>query len=155
MLLNSYMFIFAYLPILLFFYFLCNKIHMTAGKMILVIGSMIFYAYADWHMLFFLLGSVMCNYIFAYLIWHTEWRKAFLAIPIVMNVGLLLLFKYADFVITNLNLLLKTKYEPPKLLLPLGISFITFQQIAYLTTIYRERCLKSDGGGGNRETQFD
>lgn len=144
MLLNSYIFIFAYLPILLITYFLCNKLHMMAGKMVLIVGSLIFYAYADWHMLFFLVASVVCNYLFAYLIQHTKWQKAFLAVPIVINVGLLLFFKYTDFVITNLNIFLKTEYALMELLLPLGISFITFQQIAYLVTIYRGEFEKPD-----------
>ena len=147
MLLNSDIFIFVYLPIMLAAYFLGNKLHIMAGKMVLIISSLIFYAYADWHMLFFLLASILCNYLFAYLMKNTEWRKVFLAVPIVINVGMLLFFKYTDFVIKNLNLFLKTEYAFLELVLPLGISFITFQQIAYLVTIYRGDCLGDRGGG--------
>lgn len=137
MLFNSHIFILCFLPLLLITYFLCNKINTSAGKMVLVIGSLIFYAYADWHMLFFLLASVFCNYLFIYLMGHSKWRKTFLAVPVIVNVGLLLFFKYTNFVIINLNLLLKTEYVLLELLVPLGISFITFQQIAYLVTVYR------------------
>ena len=113
--------------------------------MVLIIGSLIFYAYADWHMLFFLVASVLCNYLFAYLMQYTKWRKVFLAVPIGINVVVLLFFKYINFIIENLNLLLKTKFALMELLLPLGISFITFQQIAYLVTVYRGECPKSGG----------
>lgn len=144
MLLNSHIFILCFLPLLLIAYFLCNKINILAGKMVLVIGSLIFYAYADWRMLFFLLASMVCNYFFTYLLRHVRWRKAFLAVPLVVNVGLLLFFKYTGFLITNLNLVLKTEYTIPKLLVPLGISFITFQQIAYLVTVYRGELEQTD-----------
>lgn len=137
MLLNSHIFILCFLPLILIAYFLSNKLNILAGKVVLVAGSLIFYAYADWHMLFFLLASVFCNYLFIYLMGHSKWRKTFLAVPVIVNVGLLLFFKYTNFVIINLNLLLKTEYVLLELLVPLGISFITFQQIAYLVTVYR------------------
>lgn len=138
MLLNSHIFIFFYLPILLITYFFCNKIHMTAGKAVLIIGSLFFYAYEDWHMLFFLGTSLMCNWVFVYLIQHVKRRRILLAVPIAINVGLLLYFKYANFFIENFNGLLRTEYSLKELFLPLGISFITFQQIAYLLSVYRE-----------------
>lgn len=144
MYLNSDIFIFFFFPLLLIVYFGCNKLHMAAGKMALIIGSLIFYVYADWHMLLFLLASVFCNYFFIYLMRHVKGQKAFLAVPVIVNVGLLLFFKYTGFMIMNLNLLLKTKYVFPKLLVPLGISFITFQQIAYLVTAYRGELEKPD-----------
>ncbi len=137
MLLNSDIFIFLFFPLLILAYFLCNRFHMMAGKMVLIIGSLIFYAYADWRMLFFLLASVACNYFFTYLMRYAGRRKAFLVTPLAANVGLLLFFKYTGFLVTNLNLLLKTEYVIPKPLVPLGISFITFQQIAYLAAVYR------------------
>ena len=144
MLLNSDIFILCFFPLVVTAYFLSNKLHMMAGKIILVIGSLIFYAYADWHMLFFLLASVFCNYLFTYLMGYSKHRKAFLAVPVMVNVGLLLFFKYTNFVIANLNLLWKTEYGIIKLLVPLGISFITFQQIAYLVAVYRGELEKTD-----------
>lgn len=117
---------------------------MMVGKVTLAIGSLIFYAYADWRMLFFLLASMVCNYFFTYLLRHVRWQKVFLAVPLVVNVGLLLFFKYTGFLITNFNLVLKTEYTIPKLLVPLGISFITFQQIAYLVTVYRGELEQTD-----------
>ncbi len=137
MLLNSHIFILLFFPLLMIAYFLCNKVNILAGKMVLLAGSLIFYAYADWHMLFFLLASVICNYLFIYLMGHAKWRKTLLAVPVMVNVGLLLFFKYTNFVIESINLLWKTEYGLMKLLVPLGISFITFQQIAYLVTVYR------------------
>ncbi len=153
MLLNSYIFIFVFLPLLGVIYFTCNKIHITAGKIVLILGSLIFYAYADWHMLFFLLASVSLNYLSAYLMRHEKWKKVFLAVPVVINVGLLLFFKYTNFMIENFNAIFKTNFALLKLLIPMGISFITFQQIAYLVTVYRGDSLKSEWGGGNKENR--
>lgn len=154
MLLNSYIFIFVFLPALVMIYFCCNKIHIAAGKIVLIIGSLIFYAYADWRMLFFLLASVSLNYLSAYLMRHAKWRKVFLAVPIAINVGLLFFYKYTGFVISNLNKIRETNYALPELLVPAGISFITFQQIAYVVTVYHGAGFEF-GGGGNRKAGAD
>ena len=65
-------------------------------------------------------------------------KKAFLAIDIVINVALLLYFKYSNFFITNVNQLLDKDYQLKELILPLGISFFSFQQIMYVVNIYKE-----------------
>ncbi|ARU58363.1 hypothetical protein OLMES_4366 [Oleiphilus messinensis] len=64
-------------------------------------------------------------------------RKQLLTIGVVANVGLLAYFKYADFLITNVNFAFDTELSPLNLVLPLAISFFTFQQIAYLVDAYR------------------
>ncbi|MGN1345017.1 MAG: MBOAT family O-acyltransferase, partial [Traorella sp.] len=67
-----------------------------------------------------------------------KWHKMFLIIPIIINVGLLLYFKYLNFAISNINLLFTKDYALRELVLPLGISFFTFQQIAYIVAIYKK-----------------
>lgn len=135
---NSYFFIMAFLPAIILIYFLSNKLHILAGKIVLILGSLIFYAYSDKKMLFFLCASIAINYIFTLLIQKMKWKKIFLSIPIIINAGLLLYFKYLNFVIENINSLLKTNYILKDLILPIGISFFTFQQIAYLVSVYRK-----------------
>ena len=135
---NSYFFIMAFLPAIILIYFLSNKLHILAGKIVLILGSLIFYAYSDKKMLFFLCASIAINYIFTLLIQKMKWKKIFLSIPIIINAGLLLYFKYLNFVIENINSLLKTNYILKDLILPIGISFFTFQQIAYLISVYRK-----------------
>lgn len=135
---NSYFFIMAFLPVIIVVYFLSNKLHILAGKIVLILGSLIFYAYTDKKMLFFLCISIVINYLFTLLIQKMKWKKLFLSIPIVINAGLLLYFKYLNFAIDNINSLFKTEYAQKDLILPIGISFFTFQQIAYLVSVYRK-----------------
>lgn len=68
----------------------------------------------------------------------------FLAVPVCINAALLLYFKYLNFAITNYNALFHTDHALKTLLLPVGISFFTFQQIAYLVSVYRKELLKAD-----------
>lgn len=128
----------AFLPVIIVVYFLSNKLHILAGKIVLILGSLIFYAYTDKKMLFFLCISIVINYLFTLLIQKMKWKKLFLSIPIVINAGLLLYFKYLNFAIDNINSLFKTEYAQKDLILPIGISFFTFQQIAYLVSVYRK-----------------
>ena len=66
-----------------------------------------------------------------------KWNKAFLVIGILFNIGLIFVFKYYDFFLENLNVILREDISILKLALPLGISFYTFQQISYLIDTYR------------------
>ncbi|AOZ95482.1 MBOAT family acyltransferase [Butyrivibrio hungatei] len=136
---NSYEFIIYFLPICLVVYYLANKVSETVGKMILITSSIIFYSLGRINMLIYLGVSVLTNYIFAYVIQKTgvknKWVKA---LPILINISLLLYFKYLNFAIENMNLLFGFEWKLREIILPLGISFFTFQQIAYLVAIERE-----------------
>lgn len=135
---NSYVFILLFLPITLLLYFLTNKIHSQIGKLVLVIASIYFYAYLDWSTLIVFGISLAINYVFSRIVKKTgRGKKFFLAVPIVVNVGLLLYFKYINFAITNINQLFGADWSLKELVLPLGISFFTFQQIAYVVAIYK------------------
>ncbi len=137
---NSYIFIMAFLPGIILLYFLANKLHSAAGKVVLVLGSLLFYGYADKTMLLFLLASIIINYFFAILMNHLKQKpiKLLLAIPIIINVCLLLYFKYTNFILENINNLFHTEYTLLTIVLPVGISFFTFQQIAYLVSVSRK-----------------
>lgn len=145
MLFSSWQFIFLFLPIVFFGYFFLNHRKLVnAGKAWLVAASLFFYAYWSIKYLPLLLGSIGFNFVIGNrlsalsLEAHTGLSKrSTLILGIVTNLGLLAYFKYANFFIDNLNGVLKTGYHLPPIALPLGISFFTFTQIAYLVDSHR------------------
>lgn len=142
MLFNSFVFIFAFLPLCFILYFGLNKFGWhQAAKGILVIFSLYFYAYFNLSYLPIILVSIFVNYTVGWLLsvdYSKQIRKLFLWIGIVFNVGLLGYFKYYDFFISNLNVVFQTNFALKHILLPLGISFFTFQQLAYVIDNYRK-----------------
>lgn len=143
MLFNSYAFIFFFLPITFFVYFYLNARRLTeAAKGFLVFASLFFYSWWNITYLPILLGSMLFNYTVGVSLaknqQHTRTgKKTLLVIGIIANIALLGYFKYADFLIANVNLLGGSDLPPLHLALPLAISFFTFQQIAYLVDSYR------------------
>ena len=135
---NSYELILFFLPVTVVLYFLANRIRPNAGKPVLIAASLLFYGWGRWNMLLYLGGSILLNYLFVLLITkrqlHSRWSLAF---PVAVNVGLLLYFKYLDFAVSNVNHLLGTDFALSAVILPLGISFFTFQQIAYLVAVWK------------------
>ena len=148
MLFNSYEFIFAFLPITFFIYFYLNSKRLTtASKAFLVFSSLFFYSYWNIAYLPLILGSMLFNYAIGNTLAKTKKEesnkktfsnKSILIFGIICNVSLLAYFKYADFFIENFNLISGTNFNLLHLLLPLAISFFTFQQIAYLVDSYRK-----------------
>jgi len=143
MLFNSYRFIFLFLPITLVNYFLLNKkFTITLGQWWLFIMSLVFYAHFEKKHIFIILASIVCNFIAGFLlstIQKKSYKKVILASAISSNIFLLGYFKYANFFLVNLNNLVHTNYTVQELLLPLGISFFTFTQIAYLVDAYKQK----------------
>ncbi len=141
MLFNSTDFLLFFLPIVFIVYFLLNKlklINMATGW--LVIASLYFYAYWKIDYLPLILISMVLNYSLGCTLSNTKLkinRKLVLLTGIGMNVLLLGYYKYYDFVIYNINLLFKSEFNYMHIMLPLGISFFTFQQIAYVVDSYK------------------
>ncbi len=140
---NSFVFILLLLPITVIAYFLSNKIRLTFGKLVIIAASIIFYTYSDWK-IFKILGiSMLINFGAVFIL--TNYRKAkklIILLPIVINVGLLLYFKYTNFIITTANQITGNAWELKNLVQPLGISFFTFQQIAYVLAVYNKEIKK-------------
>ncbi|MEA3455966.1 MAG: MBOAT family protein [Campylobacterota bacterium] len=142
MLFNSYVFIFAFLPVTFFVYFYLNRLRLTeASKAFLVLSSLFFYSWWNIAYLPIILASLLFNYVIGIsLAKEKEHRKVskktLLTIGIIANIALLGYFKYADFLITNINVLAQSEIGLLNLALPLAISFFTFQQIAYLVDSY-------------------
>ena len=143
MLFNSFVFIFAFLPITFLVYFGLNRMrHYTVAKVALVVASLYFYAFFNWSYLPIILSSILVNYFVA---WRMKvddkpWlRKLWMIIGVAFNIGMIGYFKYFDFFIENVNALFKTDFTLRNILLPLGISFFTFQQVAFVVDSYRRK----------------
>ncbi len=141
MLFNSYLFTLFFLPVCILGYYTLNHFKRYAlGQIYLLLMSLWFYAYFNVSYLFILLGSVAVNYgIFLAFqkLSGKRARKAVLAGGLIINIGALLFFKYMDFFIANINALFHKEYALWGILLPLGISFFTFQQISFVIDSYR------------------
>lgn len=137
MLFNSLEFILIFLPVTLFlFYAFAKHINNNVAKIFLIIASLCFYSYWDISNLPVLLLSIICNYFFGHLISRYKSKK-YLVLGVAFNLLLLIFFKYTGFIIENLNIALNTNYKFSDIILPLGISFFTFTQTAYLVDVYR------------------
>lgn len=140
MIFNSFEFIFFFLPIVFIGYFLFNKIGFTFAKLWLFSSSLFFYGWWNPIYLPLLLFSLVVNYIFGTSLGkmtHPLRKKIVLTLGILFNVSLLGFFKYYDFFIRNINAVFETDYRVLNLVLPLAISFYTFQKIPYLVDSYR------------------
>lgn len=142
MLFNSIGFVFYALPIFLTGYFLLGHYSTRSAALIwLVIVSLIFYASWDPGALFLLVGSTLLNFAIGRLMLRRprpdSRRLLLLLTGLAANIGVLCYFKYANFIVDNLNALGDTDFAVPTIILPLAISFFTFQKIAYLVDVFR------------------
>ena len=157
MLFNSYEFIFLFLPVTVVGFFLVSKRSHTLGTLWLVLASLFFYGWWDVRYVPLLCASIGFNYLVGGRIErlanghaiapgehvakdapNAAARKGWLAFGIIVNVLLLGYFKYMDFFLGTVNALAGTDwFDLPHIVLPLGISFFTFTQTAYLVDAYR------------------
>ena len=140
MLFNSYPFIFLFLPIVLLGYFAFGRLGNLAPVIWLALASLAFYSFSNWQFVPLLVGSVAFNYLIGYLLIARRLRPglrfAVLTIGVAGDLMVLGIFKYAGFLAANLNTILSTSITI-NILLPVGISFYTFTQIAFLVDAYR------------------
>mgnify|MGYP003532263233 CR=1 FL=1 len=156
MLFNSYEFIFAFLPITFFIYFYLNHKRLTiAAKGFLVFSSLFFYSWWDIAYLPLILSSIFFNYLIGTTLSKssennklglnkTFSKKSILIFGIVCNVTLLGYFKYTNFFLENFNGIFESNIPLQHIILPLGISFFTFTQIAFLVDAYRNEVKEYD-----------
>lgn len=143
MLFNSPEFLGAFLPITLIVYFLLNKYKLNkTGKLWLLLCSLFFYAWWKPIYLLLLMASMLFNYFAGQRLNYVEnpkWRKIFYIGCLMVNLSVLLYYKYANFLVDNINLLLPKGHELiiDPIILPLAISFFTFQKFAYITDSYK------------------
>lgn len=134
---NSYIFIFIFLPILLLGYYILKSFGKPLYmKLWIIVMTLWFYGYFNPRYILLIFFSVFINYLF-FVFLSKKRNKGILAVGILCNLAYLFFFKYFDFFIENWNRVLHTDFSLLQILLPVGISFYTFQQIFFLADTYR------------------
>ncbi|MBP5773427.1 MAG: MBOAT family protein [Eubacterium sp.] len=139
MVFSSLIFLVIFLPITLLVYYIAPT---KLRNLWLLIVSLIFYSWGEPVYILLMLFSILLNYVSGLLISSTDEsktgkRKALLAISVAINVGLLFVFKYADFTIGTYNVIFGKHVHLLNIALPIGISFYTFQAMSYVIDVYR------------------
>lgn len=138
MVFSSTIFLCVYLPLVLLGYYICPK---KGRNLFLLIASLVFYAWGEPKYVFLMIFSILVNYIFGRLMdKHRENKKRLklmLVLSVVIDLGLLSVFKYTDFIITNVNAIFGASFDLLNIALPIGISFYTFQAMSYTIDVYR------------------
>ena len=140
MVFSSKMFIFAFLPLVLLFYVLTPK---KAKNYLLLAVSLFFYGFGEPSFVWVMVASILINYAFALMIHSLQNKRRdalawlALALSVVLNIGMLFVFKYLDFFIQSTNSIFGTSMALRNIALPIGISFFTFQALSYVIDVYR------------------
>ena len=140
MIFSSVFFIFVFLPVVLLAYFLVPK---KCKNVVILIASLIFYAWGEPIYIVLMIFSILFNYLSGLEIDDCKERgdvlkgKIAFWMAVGVNLGILGFFKYAGFVVENLNRILPFDISMPALALPIGISFYTFQTLSYIIDVYK------------------
>ncbi len=136
MLFNSYIFIFIFLPLILFGWYTLNHFKAyESAKFFLAGMSLWFYGYFNVYYLAVIVASILGNYLISYLMKFSRSKASGyvgLMAGMFLNLGFLFYFKYYDFFFENINWIFHTNFNLKYILLPLGISFFTFQQLSFI-----------------------
>ncbi len=136
MLFSSMTFIYVFLPILFVLYFISKK---KLHNFILLAASIIFYAWGEPKYLAIMLLTILINYLGAILIdKFRKFDKQILTVTIIANLSFLVYFKYFNFIINNFNNIFHSHLSVLNVVMPIGISFYTFQAMSYLIDVYRK-----------------
>lgn len=147
MLFNSFEFLFVYLPITFAAFFLLGRFSQRAAVLWLAAASIGFYSYWNPAHVPVLVCSILANFTAGVLMINGRWnRRAVLIVAVTGNLMALGFFKYLDFAILTINALFDADLAPTRIELPLGISFFTFTQIAFLVDVYRRLASDKDLG---------
>ena len=139
MIFSSLLFLFRFIPVFFIIYYLVPS---RAKNIVLLIGSIIFYAWGEPKFLILILISILVNYVAGLLIDYFDnknklLKKVVFIIAVVYDILALFVFKYIDFFISNINSIFKSDFKLLELTLPLGISFYTFQIMSYVIDLYK------------------
>lgn len=145
---NSYIFVFIFFPVCLFgYYCLLHLKWIPAAKVFLIAMSFWFYGYFNQSYLLIMICSIGGNYLF-HRVLSKRPKRMFLLFAVAANLGVLFYFKYFDFFLATVNGVFGTSLALRGILLPLGISFFTFQQISFIVDTYRgETACYGEGKG--------
>lgn len=138
MVFSSLTFLFLFLPIVIILYYIIPK---RFKNLFILISGLFFYAWGEPIYVFIMIASTLIDYFAGLVIYKfghkPAMRKAALIVSVIMNLSLLGFFKYSNFIIENINNIFNTHYGAPTSLLPIGISFFTFQSMSYTIDLYR------------------
>lgn len=138
MVFSSVIFLFLFLPVVLGVYYLLPR--REAKNLWLIAASLLFYAFSGLWYVLLLLFSVFCNYLAGLFV---SGRKSVLCAAVAVNLGILGVFKYLAFAVRTVDQVLGASIPVPSIVLPVGISFFTFQGLSYVIDVYRNERLKS------------
>lgn len=136
MLFSSISFIYYFLPIFLILYYLTPKKY---KNITLLIFSLVFYFLGEPKHIIILILSCLINYILSKKIETSHHPKPYLIAALIYNIGQLLIFKYLDFFIRNINIIFKASIPLTHIVMPIGISFFTFQALGYIIDVYNKK----------------
>lgn len=139
MIFSSIPFLYYFLPVVLLLYYIVPK-KLKNGALLL--ASLVFYAWGEPKLIWVMAVSILLTYGYGILIEKYQegpWGRIFLSLSVGTSIGLLGYFKYADFLLENLNYFLGTDFPVLGILLPIGISFYTFQLLSYTVDVYRKQ----------------
>lgn len=136
MVFSSIVFISVFLPITYILHLVIPSIKIK--NILLIAASLVFYAYGEPVYVLLMIISAFLNYIGAYLIGKTDnHKKLFLILNVIINIGILVFFKYTGFLVEQLDFIFRLSIPVPQITLPIGISFFTFQAMSYVIDVYR------------------
>ena len=137
MVFSSFTFLFVFLPLVLFTYFIAKK--RKYRNIVLLIFSLIFYAWGEPIYVILMILSIVVNYFMALAIEKfPKNKKILMIIDIMFNLGIIGFFKYGNFIVQNINLVFNSNIPEITLGLPIGISFYTFQILSYVIDVYKK-----------------
>lgn len=135
MVFSSLLFLCLFMPVVFILHSVTKNLKLK--NFWLLLASVLFYAYGEPSYIFLMLISVLLNYVFALLIAKYQ-KKVFLVLAVIINLGILGVFKYTGFLLTSINSVLNVNLPVPEIPLPIGISFFTFQALSYVIDVYRK-----------------
>ncbi len=140
MVFSSTVFLFIFLPAVYILYLIMPSI--KAKNILLIISSLIFYAFGEPLTVFLMIFSVAVNYIFGlYISKGNSKHKPAMILAVIFNLTILFIFKYLGFFTEMLNSILPINIPVPDIRLPIGISFFTFQILSYVIDVYKDKSL--------------
>ena len=132
---TSLIFLFLFFPLFLFCYFLTKNRKLR--NFILFIFSVFFYGWGEPIYVFLVLFSIVVNYFLTKLISEKKHNKFIFILTLIFDIGILILFKYVPFIVESFNAITHLNIPVPNIILPIGISFYTFQMLSYVIDVYR------------------
>ena len=135
MVFSSMVFMCIFLPVVFILHCILPGIRLKNA--LLLLASVLFYAYGEPVYIILLFVSTLLNYFCACMIESSKYKKVILTLAVICNLGILIVIKYTDFILGTVNILTGLHLPLPQIRMPIGISFFTFQAMSYVIDVYR------------------